>query len=272
MYLALADYLRWCRLHQRDDHVPRRRPAATGRLASSSPDSPTTASSNPDDRACPAWDHVARCAWLSRQAAYDAGPYEQAARVFRQHGYTNGARAILIAQRRQARRAISGRWALPRRMLDAAYSVTVSYGYRPVAASCGFSPSCSSLSPAPSCCRAPRRPCAPLSGHSVYATHIRPPRRALRSVEASATHNAASAQDHLPTACGNGQVLCFNPLLYAIDTVIPLVSLDQRSTWHPDAHAPDGTFMQWWLNAATVLGWLLSSIFVLSLASFARSI
>ncbi|HEX9067010.1 MAG TPA: hypothetical protein VF843_18005, partial [Streptosporangiaceae bacterium] len=29
------------------------------------------------------WDHRARCAWLARQASYDAGPYEQAARVFR---------------------------------------------------------------------------------------------------------------------------------------------------------------------------------------------
>jgi len=79
---------------------------------------------------------------------------------------------------------------------------------------------------------------------------------------------------HVPgsDACGNGEVVCFNPLLYAIDTVIPLVSLDQRSTWHPDASAPDGTFMQWWLNAAIVLGWLLSSIFVLSLASLARSV
>jgi len=30
--------------------------------------------------------------------------------------------------------------------------------------------------------------------------------------------------------------------------------------------------MQWWLNIATILGWLLSSIFVLSLARFARSV
>jgi hypothetical protein len=29
--------------------------------------------------------------------------------------------------------------------------------------------------------------------------------------------------------------------------------------------------MQWWLNIATLLGWLLSSIFVLSLARIARS-
>jgi hypothetical protein len=43
-----------------------------------------------DAGARPAWDHAARCAWLARQQAYDAGPYEQAARVFRQHGYTDG--------------------------------------------------------------------------------------------------------------------------------------------------------------------------------------
>jgi hypothetical protein len=29
--------------------------------------------------------------------------------------------------------------------------------------------------------------------------------------------------------------------------------------------------MLWWLNLGTVLGWLLSSIFVLSLARFSRS-
>jgi hypothetical protein len=29
--------------------------------------------------------------------------------------------------------------------------------------------------------------------------------------------------------------------------------------------------MQWWLDIATILGWLLSSIFVLALAGLARS-
>jgi hypothetical protein len=66
-------------------------------------------------------------------------------------------------------------------------------------------------------------------------------------------------------------VRCFSPVLYAIDTVIPLVSLDQRATWYADPNAQDGAFMQWWLNAATLLGWLLSSIFVLSLTRLSRS-
>ena len=64
---------------------------------------------------------------------------------------------------------------------------------------------------------------------------------------------------------------CFSPALYAIDTVIPLISLDQRTTWYPDAYTPDGSLMEWWLNIATMLGWLLSSIFVLSLARMARA-
>jgi hypothetical protein len=86
--------------------------------------------------------------------------------------------------------------------------------------------------------------------------------------EAAAAATSAHAR---AGACGDGQVRCFNPVFYAIDTVIPLVSLDQRSTWYPDPSTRGGTVMQWWLNVATILGWLLSSIFVLSLASLARS-
>ena len=220
--------------------------------------------------ASPAWDHAARCTWLSRQAAYDAGPYEQAARVFRQHGYTRGAKAILIAQRRHARRTITGKWALPRRALDAAFDITVSYGYRPgrvlwLLALLVILVTGSLLVPAT---QAAMR--AASSSGTVYT-----PQGTFRAQEGASTPTSAlvtAGPAQATDACGEGQVLCFNPLLYAIDTVIPLVSLDQRSTWHPDARAPDGTFMQWWLNAATVLGWLLSSIFVLSLASLARSV
>jgi hypothetical protein len=186
--------------------------------------------------------------------------------VFRQHGYIDGAKAILIAQRRHARRAIGGLWALPRRGLDLAYDITVRYGYRPgrvlwllllllilVTGSLEI--------PA---ARASMR--ATTTAGTVYTT--RGPIRA-RSTTRVTTSDAPTARG--TDACGNGQVRCFNAVLYAVDTVIPLISLDQRSTWYPDAHAPDGTFMQWWLNAATVLGWLLSSIFVLALANLARS-
>jgi hypothetical protein len=72
-------------------------------------------------------------------------------------------------------------------------------------------------------------------------------------------------------ACGNGEVRCFSPVFYALDTVLPLISLDQRSTWYPDPRTRYGLLMEWWLNTATVLGWLLSSIFALSFARLART-
>jgi hypothetical protein len=72
-------------------------------------------------------------------------------------------------------------------------------------------------------------------------------------------------------SCGDGEVRCFSPVLYAIDTVVPLISLDQRSTWYPDPHVSGGRLMLWWLNLATLLGWVLSSIFVLSLTRLSRS-
>jgi hypothetical protein len=72
-------------------------------------------------------------------------------------------------------------------------------------------------------------------------------------------------------ACGDGAVRCFSPILYSIDTVIPLISLDQRSTWYPDTQVPGGELVLWLLNLTTILGWLLSSIFVLSLARLSRS-
>jgi len=215
------------------------------------------------------WDHAARSAWLERQVPYDASPYEQAARVFRQHGYTDGAKAMLIAQRRRARRYLSGRWSVPRRMIDAAYSTTVGYGYRPgrvlwLLALLLVLVTGSLL------IHGPQAAMRASNSGTIYTTQG--PLRPQSAARASAPDSpGASPGGTLVGACGFGQVRCFNPFLYAIDTVIPLVSLGQRSTWYPDAHAPYGTLMQWWLDTATVLGWLLSSIFVLSLASLARS-
>ncbi len=222
-----------------------------------------------------AWDHRARCAWLARQAGYDAGPYEQAARVFRDHGHADGATVILIAQRRRARKELTGKWARSRRTLDTGYSLTVGYGFHAarvlwLLAALLVLVTGSLLVPA---AQASLR--AATQSGVVYTTtgplrlagSPRPGAAPRPGTAARAPAAAGSGTD----ACGGGQVRCFNAVLYAIDTVIPLVALDQRATWYPDAHAPDGTFMQWWLNAATVLGWLLSSIFVLALAGLARS-
>ena len=211
------------------------------------------------------WDHVARAQWLARQADYDAGPYEQAARVFREHGYTSAAETILIAQRSQARELITGPAAGIRRALDGLFGASVAYGYRPgrvlwllvvllglVIASLEVPATQATLR-------------ATTDSGIVYTT------RGPLVGESDSQGVVSPASEGVPDACGGGQVRCFSPVLYAIDTVVPLVSLDQRAAWYPDPNVPKGTLMQWWLNLATILGWLLSSIFALSLARLARS-
>jgi hypothetical protein len=208
------------------------------------------------------WDQAARCAWLRRQAHFDSGSYEQAARVFRQHGYTREAEQILIAQRRHARQVSRSAAPWPRRAREAVYA-TIGYGYRParvlwlLAALLALVAVSLELPASQATLRATN------GNGAVYST----------SGLVAGSGGSAAASGGAPRAdpCGDGQVRCFSPVLYAIDTVIPLISLDQRSVWYPDPHIRYGEFMVWWLNLATLLGWLLSSIFALSLARLSRS-
>jgi len=212
------------------------------------------------------WDQTARCAWLSRQTVFDSGAYEQAARVFRQHGYVREAEQILMAQRRHARRIGRSTATWPRRAVDAVYA-TVGYGYRPsrvlwmpaallvlLVASLEVPASQATLR-------------ATNGNGDVYATS------GLLTTSAGLPALGLRTRGSPPRAdsCGDGEVRCFSPVLYAIDTVVPLIALDQRSTWYPDPNVPGGKLLLWWLNVATLLGWLLSSIFVLSLARLSRS-
>jgi hypothetical protein len=208
-------------------------------------------------RARDIWDWRRRLVWLRRQAEYDAGPYEQAARVFRQHGYTYGAEQILIAQRVEARRAEGIRRAPSRSTLDALYGLTVGYGYRPGRVLWFILLLLTLVS-------------VSLSLPGVQATM-----RASDEGEVFSTTHLVSSDDSDPPEfsgpCGDGRVRCFNPVLYAVDTVIPLMSLDQRATWYPDHTQPYGWPVEWWLNLSTVIGWVLSSIALLSFARLARA-
>ena len=50
---------------------------------------------------------------------------------------------------------------------------------------------------------------------------------------------------------------CFRPALYAIDTVVPLVDLNQRAAWHVDGARSRGWLLQTSLDAAGLFGWLV---------------
>jgi hypothetical protein len=230
-----------------------------------------------------AWDRRLRCAWLRRQASYDSGPYEQAARVFRQHGYISEAEEILIEQRTQARRAGRARRSRLRRALDALYGWTVGYGYRPsrvlwlligllVLVTVSLQIPAANVTLRATDARG-----------NVYATSGRlvtvdtMPAGASQpnptvSTKRTATEDFTDVARNQPhaDACGEGQVRCFNSFFYAIDTVVPLVALGQRSTWYANPNAPWGRVLEWWLNTAALIGWLLTSIFLLSFTRLAR--
>ena len=214
------------------------------------------------------WDQAARCAWLARQTSFESGPYEQAARVFREHGHVSEAEQILMAQRRHAARVDRPNAIWPRRAVDAIYAA-IGYGYRPtrvlwalaillvlVVASLELPATQATLR-------------ATNGNGDVYGISglVMTSGRPGSAPSPPVAHTSPAG----PDACGGGEVRCFSPVLFAIDTVVPLISLDQRSSWYPDPHVRYGDLMLWWLNLATLLGWLLSSIFVLSLARLARS-
>jgi hypothetical protein len=201
------------------------------------------------------WDWQRRLGWLRQQPEYDAGPYEQAARVFRQHGYTHGAEQLLMRQRSDARRAEGRTRSRVRSLIDWVFDWTVGYGYRPgrvlwllVAL-------------------------LTLVTVTLAVPGVQQTMRASDEGVVFTVNGPLDADD--PAAaidpCGGGRVRCFNPLLYAVDTVVPLIALEQRSTWYPDRYVAGGRAVEWSLNLATMAGWLLSSIFLLSFARLARN-
>ena len=227
-----------------------------------------------------AWNGAARRRWLGGQHEFDAGSYEQAARVFRQHGYPREAEEILIAQRRDATRAIARRPSTPRQsaalhhIRGALFGWTVGYGYRPgrVLWMLAILLVAVIVTVQIPDTQATFRATDPAG--NVYSTSGR-----LVTVTApdavtpvSDTFAIPAGKTPVTDACGDGQVRCFNPVFYAVDTVVPLVSLGQRTAWYPNRATPWGNLMDTWLNLATILGWILSSIFLLSFTKLARNV
>ena len=249
-------------LHQRRHHVPGRQPGplAVEDLHLRPHLRPVRALPQRRGPAGPGTTWPARHGWPARPTTTRA-PTSRPPGCSGEHGYTSAAETILIAQRSQARELITGPAAGIRRALDGLFGASVAYGYRPGRVLWLL---------------------VVLLGLVIASLEVPATQATLRATTDSGivyttrgplVGNSASQSVVIPgsDACGGGQVRCFSPVLYAIDTVVPLVNLDQRASWYPDPNVPQGTLMQWWLNLATILGWLLSSIFALSLARLARS-
>jgi hypothetical protein len=196
--------------------------------------------------------------WLDG-AVFDAGAYEHAAQVFKQHGYGAQAEHLLIRGRDQASRLgmrgdLAGGnlrerlVARPRHGLDWLYGRAVGYGYRPGRALIAL---------------------ILLLFAVLFLVSAPALQGTLRTTDAQGSVYSVDGAGR--GDCSDGHVRCFNSLFYAVDTVVPLVSLNQRSTWYPDARARWGTLVDYSLNIATLMGWILSTIVVLSFARLART-
>jgi hypothetical protein len=205
------------------------------------------------------WHWKSRAAWLSRSdpAARgqpgDPGPWEQAARTLKSHGDAAGSEKLLMEYLRTKRKRRAGRFhSRFVRGLDRVFNDWFrGYGYRPLRA----------LLPLALLIIVVTATLLPDSESQLMRTAdpagvVYTPRGQLSMIE--------SGQSPVET-CGKGKVRCFNPLLYAIDTVVPVVDLKQRTVWSPSVDA-GGKPMLYWLNAATLAGWAISSLLVVGLA------
>ena len=182
---------------------------------------------------------------------YDPRAWEYLAAVLRTAGDRDGADAVLVAQRRQARRLRTA----PRRIFDLLQDVTVRYGFRPQRALYLLLALIAAVTVA-------------LSLPSVQEQMRATDQNAVVFTPAGAW--PVPGEETPPGECGNGKVRCLSPFFYAIDTVVPLIDLHQRSTWYPVTER-NGVLLAWLLNLCTILGWVASTVFAVSFTRLGRA-
>jgi len=218
-----------------------------------------------------AWDCSSRIDWVRGQRFFDAGSFEQLAAVYKKHGRAAQAEKVLIAQRREV-------WSSPTLQMNATgwaraaarlrmvstrlVGELIGYGYRPGRVVYILAVLTAALG------MLLAQPAVQLEMRSVD------PQGSVYTVAGPLNDEPTSTTPHreakVSMPCGDGRVRCFNPAAYAFETVIPLVSLGQRSSWYVNEETRRGRFISAGLMACSVFGWVLSSIFVLAFTRAAR--
>jgi hypothetical protein len=231
-----------------------------------------------------------RLQWLSRQSPERWGedfwpqPYEQLANVYRAMGHEDEARAVLIAKerlQRQARRARSRNplvWSLLT-FKDFILAITVRYGRQPLLAFVwllifwaagvaifGYAERRGAFKPA-------------------SFVVLRSPEWLLCGFEASEERFLTAAQQNSRGRAkpGQNQLDCyrsqleassyprFNAWMYSLDTLFPVLEIDQKNAWRPDPNKPGGTEAIAYFYLQSVLGWALSLLAVAGFSGVVRS-
>ncbi|KJY41397.1 hypothetical protein VR41_12790 [Streptomyces sp. NRRL B-1568] len=165
-----------------------------------------------------------RIDWLKDRSAYSSQNYQQLASVYRASGDNGHARRVLYAGQRNRPR--SHWW---EKVWSWLLRVTIGYGYYPALVLCTLF-------------------AFELLGWAYFCHHRGDlkPASALKSAYAD---NVTNARKH------------FQPLLYTLDLLLPVVSLGQRGLWIPQGPT------SWVVTGLTIVGWVLGGILAYGLGS-----
>jgi len=185
-----------------------------------------------------------RIEWIERSQPYKPQPYEQLASWYQNAGNDVDARRVRIEKEKARNVTIPGWW---RKTLHTAWGLLTSYGYRPA------------------------------QSLVIFAVAL-----LLAGVFYTWAGESGAMKPADPTASGTviatvctSTYPCYQPFLYAADVMIPIVDLDQRDVWSPDAaHAGANDRLLPWSQGETVrvgtvvlifVGWVLTVAMVASL-------
>jgi cytoskeletal protein CcmA (bactofilin family) len=215
---------------------------------------------------CPAPDRRwrARREWLRRQREPNAEGYARLAAVYRSAGEESDARRTLMERHnallrppRHWREHVPSGW---RRVVGRAWRRVLRYtiGH-------GYSPARSLLIAVPL-----------VAALAVWLGHARAEDMLIATDETPATAAASADGDDVRSSDCESAYPCVQPVVYALDNVVPIVDLGQRSRWAPDQSRHGA---EWWdsgrwlaaaLWAASALGWILATLVAASFTGVVR--
>jgi hypothetical protein len=235
-------------------------------------------------------DARSRLAWLALQDPRRWGddvwpqPFEQLAAVFSSLGHDEDARTVLIAKERQQRRARRERTANPfvrawLATMDGVLAVTVRYGRQPLLAFVwllgfwvlgvivfGHAERVAAI-----------KPNSPVVLRSIEWTQCAEPRGSSRFLASQRlTLEGLADPGETQLGCFLRQVEgssypAFNPWMYAVETLFPVIEVDQKSYWRPDPTRPGGRLALAVYYVLSILGWALSLLAVAGFSGLVKS-
>lgn len=235
-------------------------------------------------------DAASRLDWLSRQtperwnADFWPQPYEQLSTVLREMGHDEDARAVLITKERLQRRARRARARNPALRValattDGILAVTLRYGRQPLLALLwlilfwaigtgvfAFAAKSGAV-----------KPNSPVILRSLEWTLCgleRTDSRYMPSSRETFTGRAATGEDQLSCFLNQPEAASypeFNPLMYSLDVLLPVLSIGQKEYWRPDPTKPNGQFILKYYFFQSVVGWALSLLAVAGFSGLVKS-